>query len=400
MTKVLFVDDEPMVLSGLRRQLRSLRKELEMTFVNSGEEALQSMAVSHFDIIVSDMRMPGMDGIQLLQQVGERYPDTIRFALSGYADMEMALRSTGVVHQFLTKPCSAEDLRTTIEHAAGMRRLMENETLIRYVTGLKNLPSLPRLYTDVIREINSPDGSLARVGEIIAQDIAMSAKILQLVNSAFFGVPQHVSDLPQAVSLLGIDIIKSLVLSIGVFSRFEQFDVEQQTLQRLWQHSLAAGSLAREIAIREGQDLKFQGDALMAGTLHDIGKLIFISSDPALYHQAQEMAAADGTPVWEAEQALFHCAHAEAGAYLLGLWGLPCQIVQAVANHHHPERNGDNCFSVLTACYVANQMLRNAAEGDQPSGLADLDASYLSGLELSDHVSCWQEAFEQMRQVQ
>ncbi|MGO9689473.1 MAG: response regulator, partial [Syntrophobacteraceae bacterium] len=184
MKSILFVDDEPMVLDGLRRMLRGMRNEWEMEFVTNGHDALKILDTKRFNVIVTDMRMPGMDGCQLLNHVKELHPQLVRIVLSGHSDKDMILKSIGPAHQFLSKPCDAETIKTTVARVCSMREIMEDETLIKVVSAVESLPSLPEFYSEVVDEVNSAEGSLDRVGEIISRDSGMSAKILQLVNSA------------------------------------------------------------------------------------------------------------------------------------------------------------------------------------------------------------------------
>jgi DNA-binding NtrC family response regulator len=221
MRKILFVDDDPKEIKRLRKMLRSIRHEWEMEFAVNGEEALGFMAKFPFDVIVSDMHMPGISGVELLDTVKKRYPRTVRIVHSDYSDRKMVLQSARSVHQFLMKPCNAETMKYTIERACKLRDLLRNETLKEIITGIHKLPSLPRLYNSIVAELYSKKTSLKKVSNIISQDVSMSAKILQLVNSAFFGLPQKIVDPHQAVVFLGMDTLKALVLSIHVFSSFE-----------------------------------------------------------------------------------------------------------------------------------------------------------------------------------
>jgi len=329
--KILFVDDEPMVLNGLQRMLRPLRTQWEMTFVESGKKALEVLAATPFDVVVSDMRMPGMDGAQLLTEVKRLYPQIVRLILSGHSDKEMILRSVGPTHQYLAKPCDTETLKNTVARACALRDLLSDEPLKRLVSRMESLPSLPHLYAEIMNELQSPDSSIQKVGEIIAQDVGMTAKILQLVNSAFFGLRRHVSNPSQAASLLGLETVKALVLSSQVFSQFEEKTLTGLRLEALWSHSLAVGALARRICIQQSAPLKVTDDAFLAGLLHDAGKLVLAANVPEHYIQALTLASQRGLHPCDVERGVMGASHAEIGAYLLGLWGLPDPIVEALA---------------------------------------------------------------------
>jgi HD-like signal output (HDOD) protein len=387
--RILFVDDEVNVLQGLRRLLNPMRHEWEMVFAESGQAALALLAQAPCDVIVSDLRMPGMDGIQLLTQVMERFPLTVRLILSGYADSSMVLKAVGPVHQYLAKPCDAATLQVTVARACALRSLLADTTLQGLVAGMQTLPSLPTLYLEVLDAIQNPRSSLERVGDIISRDISMTAKILQLVNSASFGLRRHVASPVEAVKLLGIDTIKALVLSVQIFSHFDHRQKGAFALDVLWQHSLATSTCAKRIAQDVQQDRHVVDHAFMAGLLHDVGTLALAANLPDLYGAALVQAQAHGTPVWEAERALLGTTHAEVGAYLLGLWGLPEPIVEVLAFHHRPSACPDQRFSPLTAVHIANALVHaehRSAAGETPVAL---DRAYVAQLGLSEHLPTW-----------
>ena len=219
--RILFVDDEPKILEGLQRTLRSMRQEWEMQFAGSGQEALECLSKEPFDVVVSDMRMPGMDGAQLLKEVMRLYPQIARIILSGHSDQEIVLKSVRIAHQYLAKPCEAETLKSVVTRTCALRELLADDAVRRMVSNMDSIPSLPSLYAEIMEEIQSPNASIQRVGKIISKDMGMTTKILQLVNSAFFGLRRHVSSPSQAVSLLGLDTIRALVLSVHIFTHFD-----------------------------------------------------------------------------------------------------------------------------------------------------------------------------------
>jgi putative nucleotidyltransferase with HDIG domain len=196
----------------------------------------------------------------------------------------------------------------------------------------------------IVKEIQSPDTSLKKVGNIISQDVSMSAKILQLVNSSFFGLPRKITDPKQAAVYLGVDTLKSLVLSIDVFSSFtEDAELRGFPLAEMWKHSLMTGKLAQNIARAQTNDKKVVEEVMIAGMLHDIGKLILLKV-PKQYNQVMDFIEKSGCDRVEAEYAVMKTSHAEMGAYLLGLWGIPDNVVEAVAFHHNPSKLLENIF--------------------------------------------------------
>ena len=386
--RVLFVDDEPNILQGLRRMLHPLRQEWDMTFAGSGQEALECLGHTPVDVVVSDMRMPGMDGAQLLTHIKIQYPHIVRIVLSGHSDHEMSLRSVGPAHQYLAKPCDAMTLKATIARACALRELLGNATLQQLVSGMTTLPSLPTLYLKIMEAIQDPHVSMGRVGDIIGQDMGMTTKILQLVNSAFFGLQRHIATPTEAVSLLGLDIIKALVLSVQVFAHFDIATLRALSLHTLWQHSMAVGAGAKRIVKMEDGDRTMADAAFTAGLLHDAGKLVLATNLPERYSEARTLMQEQTLPEWEAERVTCGATHAEVGAYLLGLWGLPDALVEALAYHHCPSACPARTLSPLMAVHVANA-LGHADEGVEPTGSVDL--TYLAELGLSHRLASWRE---------
>ncbi len=382
------------------------------------------MAKSPFDVIVSDIRIQGMDGIELLSTVSKRYPETVRIIHSEYSD----LRSSMVVHQSLMKPCCAEIMRNTIVRTCKLRDLLRDETLRKVVTGIRNLPSLPSIYNLIVKEMQSPEGSLQKVGHLISQDVSMSAKILQLVNSAFFALPKKITDPQQASVFVGIETLKSLVLSIHVFSSLTK-DAELCGFSpvKMWRHSLRTGKLAGDIARAENADIKVVEEAMIAGMLHDIGKLVLLKI-PKKYKEVSDLTEKTGCTDAEAEFSVIQASHSELGAYLLGIWGLPINVVESVAFHHKPSKliermfvmSPENAtddaanevnlkpqpiekysreFTALTAVHVANAMTMQGNCSSDTTSSPYLDMLYLETLELTHKIPGWITLYENTSQL-
>ena len=389
--RVLFVDDEANLLQGLRRMSYLMRAEWDMEFAENGTQALALLADAPFDIIVSDMRMPGIDGAQLLNEVRQRYPNIVRIILSGHSDREMILRAAKSSHQYLAKPCDGETLLATIARSCALRELLEHEDLRRLVTAMQTLPSPPTLYAEVVEAAQSPHGSLKQIGEIIHRDMSMTAKILQLVNSGFFGLRQRVTTPLQAVSLLGLEIVQMLILSVQIFRTFDQSKLAGLSLNTLWRHSAAVGGCARSIAQGESYDREMVDHAFIAGLLHDVGKVVLAVNLPELYKQTLVLAQTEKIAAEAAERAIFNTTHAEVGAYLLGLWGLPDCIVEALAYHHNPRTCLHQSFTLLTTVHVANALFHEMDVVDVDSQTAAIDLDYVAQMGLDDRLAFWRE---------
>ena len=389
--RILFVDDEPRILEGLQRTLRSMRQEWEMHFAGSGQEALEYLSKEPADVIVSDMRMPGMDGAQLLIEVKKRHPQIARIVLSGHSEEEAILKSVRPAHQYLAKPCDAETLKSVVMSACALRGLLAEESIKRIVSSMDSIPSLPSLYAEIIEELHSPNASIQKVGTIVSKDMGMTAKILQLVNSAFFGLRRHVSSPAQAVSLLGLDTIKALVLSVHIFTQLDSQKATGLSLDKLWRHSFLTGILAKAIAREEKLKQVLIDDSFMAGLLHDLGKPILSINFPERYGKIQKVAKEKNLSLSEAESELIGAAHSEVGAYLAGLWGLPDPIVEGLAFHHYPTKCQGQGFSPLLAVHVADVLEHQEDSSDGEQTKPQINSDYLSKLGMLDRLAVWQE---------
>lgn len=389
MKTILFVDDEPRVLQGLQRQLRSMRNEWEMNFVENAQTALDWLAARPVDVIVSDMMMPVMDGSQLLTEVSRRHPNTVRIVLSGHTEREAVLRLVGPAHQYLTKPCDADELRAAIARAFALRDLLRNERLKQLATRVKCLPTLPSLHQQLAEELQREEPSLEKVGEIISRDIGMTSKILQLVNSAFFGLAQPVNNPAEAAMYLGLNTVRSLVLSVQIFSQFNQRDCKLFSLDALARHSWLTGAYARRLAHAERKDSKLVEQCFLAGLLHDVGQLILVAGLHEEYAQVLQTAKDHNTPVWQVEQEHFGATHADVGAYLLALWGLPNPIIEAVALHHRPAACIAPGFSPVVGVHVADVLVHEKPGVKTEWPLPPLDKGYLAKIGLADRIETW-----------
>jgi putative nucleotidyltransferase with HDIG domain len=393
MRRLLFVDDEPMLLQGLQRSLRPMRRDWEMEFIDNGIDALAALERSPFDVIITDMRMPNMDGAQLLEQVKVRFPRTVRFVLSGQSSREVVLRSIAPAHQYLSKPCDIDELKQKLSRALALQDLLHNPAIKEVVSQLHNVPSPPTLYLQITAELQSPDISIGKIASTIAQDMGMAAKILQVINSAFFNVPQYVSSPAQAVSLLGVDNVRALVLSVHIFSALDSKLAGD--LSVLWKHSLSTANYAKAIAHCQSNDQKVAGEAFTAGLLHDIGVVVLASSFVQRYRNVLQKAT---TPLatWKEEQEEFGCSHGEIGAYLLGLWGLPDPVVEAVAWHHQPSQANPHAFCPLVAVHVADRLHYRMALPDRED---ELDRNLIDQLGLQNQIPVWEQICAELEQA-
>ena len=393
MIRILFVDDEQKELDGLQQLLRPYRHQWEMAFALGGEAALAMLACASFDAIVSDMQMPGMDGSALLERVRKQYPQVVRIVLSGYTELEAAFRAVQVAHQFLLKPCDADTLRVAIERACSLQSILSSETLAATAGALGELPSAPRVYTALTRALADPDSSLEDIARIVEKDVAISAKVLQLVNSAFFGLTRNITSLHHAVTYLGVSILQSLVISAEAFRIFNPSEaIEGFSIDEFQNH---AGLTARITGVFTMA--KYMADpAMVAGLLHDVGKLVLASRLPGRFREALLAARSRQQPLYKVEEEIFGVSHAEVGAYLLGLWGLPTFVTEAVAHHHAPTRVPHHSFDTLAAVYVANLLAHQALVSPDEPSFDPVNQELIQSLGMAERYPAWQQASQQL----
>jgi HD-like signal output (HDOD) protein len=386
--KILLVGNNGDERPALLKALTSPTHEWDLDWISGGQMALEQLSRTSYDAIICHMDLPGLSGVNLLEIVRKHYPQIIRFMLSEATTTENQYKTAGTAHQILplTNQKSFVDI---LQRSFALNNLLAQPELKRLVLKLRNLPSLPSLYTDMMAEIESSEASLERIGSIISQDPAMSAKILQLINSPFFGLSRSVVSPTQAATLLGIDIIRGLVLCINVFSQFNPLTLEKLGISSLWEHSARVGSYAKIVAREEHADKKSSDYAFTGGVLHDIGKLVLADNLPVQYFSALGTSARKEVELFETEKDIFGATHAQVGAYLLGLWGLPQPIVEAVAFHHTPIDYPESIFNPVTAVHAANYIehQRHPAHWTRKTSL--IQASYIEQMGLTNRINVW-----------
>ncbi|HEX4489280.1 MAG TPA: response regulator [Terriglobales bacterium] len=385
MKNVMFVDDESRILDGIRRMMYAERKRWNMEFALGGEAALQALEAKPFDIVVTDMRMPGMDGATLLTRVREISPITVRIILSGHTELEAAMRAIPVAHRFLAKPCNASALREAIERTCKLQDLLNNEEIRRVVSGIAELPSSQVSFNALTETLNDPAVTLERLTAVIEKDMAMTAKVLQFANSGFFGATQVMTTVAGGVGYLGVDTIKNLALNVKAFRVLEPHPA---VLPGFWEELSSRANRTVGIINKLPLEKEALEVAVVAGFLHDIGDLIAAGYIPEIFAGMLASAKEGGSKAYESEEKKLGFSHAEIGAYLLGIWGLPQPIVDAIAHHHHPTRVPHMGLDPITAVYVADLL----ADGGTP---AQADQDTLNELGLAQQFAEWQKSLPQ-----
>ncbi|HBC58435.1 MAG TPA: hypothetical protein DCZ03_14850 [Gammaproteobacteria bacterium] len=337
--KILFVDDEQKVLDGIKRTLRNKRHDWEMTFESDPNMALKNISQQDYDFIVTDLRMPGLTGSQLLKKVTEISPHSTRIVLSGDAELDRVVQTVGTAHQFIAKPCELNAIQFAIERTARIKNLLKNENLARLVGGVNELPSLPTVYNELVSALSSDKTSVEEIGDIISQDVGLSTKVLKTVNSAFFGLSEKVSNPTDATVYLGLDVIRGIVLANSTLTQLKP-NTEAGWHEQFVEENLFISQMTKAVAKQlEGKSTVLVEEAFQAGLLHDIGRLLIATKLPEEFKQIEQLVEQQSLSLIEAEQKILQVDHALLGAYLLTLWGFNDSVIEAVLYHHQPEQS-------------------------------------------------------------
>jgi HD-like signal output (HDOD) protein len=384
MRRILLVDAAPAALAQLQQALQVLRPQWQTASANSARAAMVALSQRRFDAVISDIGGAALDGSELLALVRDGYPNVVRLCLSDHSDDDAFLRAVPVTHQFFGKPCNVENLCEVLERICSLRDILRSGAIQQLIGNLKALPATPQTFQALSEAIARPNAHVAGIAQIVSADTALSVKVLQLANSAYYRRGAPVTSIQAAISYAGLEMIKSLALSACVFSALDASPNAVKRLQDLQGRSLRKAHFARML-LRES---RHADEAFTAALLLDIGQAVLALSAPQKFEQMIELARTSGRAWHEVEPEVFGAAHPEVGAYLLGLWGLPLDLIEAVAYHHAPSRVQHAHTSVLAAVHVADAVVD--ATADRPAKLLDrLDASFVARTGVSRCLTAW-----------
>ncbi len=389
MKRILFVDPEPQTLQGLEELLDPTHVEWEIRIVPTVALALEKLDREPYDVVVADSHIPGTDGPTFLARVRKEQPNILRLLSVDPADRDTLSRTSTEAHGTIAKPCSTNVLRTTLSRGCALQEILTSEKIRRLVAGLETLPSAPSVYFEFLDAMRRPETSVEDLGDVIARDIGLTAKVLQIVNSAMFGLKERIVSPGHAVTFLGIETLKSLILSVQTYSQFEEDKLKGVSLTHVWEHSMRVASFARAIARAERAATKEQDAAFLAGMMHDCGKLVMAVNRPDRFKAAMVFAEREKGDSFDFELRLFGASHAALGAFVLNHWSLPMTVVEAVALHHRPSESVDLSFSPLCAVHVANALVDIDLDRDDEPEIAGLDVDYLARLGLDRRLPRW-----------
>jgi HD-like signal output (HDOD) protein/CheY-like chemotaxis protein len=357
-TTILLVDDEPDVLSALRRVLR--REGWNLLFAESAKDGLALLAEHSVDLVLTDMRMPQMDGVAFLQQVSESWPATIRIGLTGYTEPKMLARafSEGHIHEITSKPWKGDDLRAILRNAltraAELRQI--DPALKGVINAIYELPVLPQAYRAVCEALqDDSQAPIDAVAAVVLETPPIAARLLQAANTSIFGQQRKIATVSQAIVVLGLKMVQNIVLVAGIIEDIKTLDGKDLSAKQLWQHSIGCGSIASHLAKERGESTAVQETAMLAGILHDIGKLVLAKCLPVSYVNILREAVRQNVSIATVEREKLGTDHGAVGGILAEWWHLPPQVVDAIRFHTNPASADAELITHLV--HVANVLV-------------------------------------------
>ncbi len=386
-TRILIIDEDPQALQNYRDALAPKATQWTIDYAATVDQGLQAAQDGKPDIVIAALSTSDGHGADILARFEEIAPDAQRFITASETDKPKLESTFGSSFQFLPSPCPAPRLITEIQRCVAIDTWLGNDRIKQLVAKMGEFPSLPPIYLKVVNALNSRHADTETISQAIAGDLAISAKVLQTVNSSFYGFDEKIANIAEAINILGTECVKNLVLAIQVFNNIGRSADQKAITDELWHHSMSVAVAARRIVSYESKDEKAAEEAYTAGLMHDIGKLILLNTVPEQYAEARALANEKAIPQTDAEDQIIGCNHAETGAYVLARWGMPANLTEAVALHHDPVNSFGKSFSTLAAVHIANAIVHHRQNPDHPG--AHPSQEFLVEIGKSDSWEDW-----------
>jgi HD-like signal output (HDOD) protein len=384
---IYIIDDQPQVLETATAIVEAMLPEAVVTGFDDPLAALEAIRANLPDLILSDQRMPGMSGTQLLEAARVASPGSLRIIMSGFVPLDKLTEITSA-HQYVAKPFDALQLKKLLERTFAAHDRMQDKRLQKVVSSIRSLPSLPHVHNTLLAELNNEQGASSSIGQIVAQDAGLSAKVLQLANSPLFGREYLVTSPADAVFCLGASMVAALVLSQSIFKHYNATAHKEVSLPRIWSHCWETASLAQCYGREQRLPRQEHEEVFLAGLLHETGRLILIDNFPAQFQEACDAARQAASPLGPRLREVFQASPCEISAYLLDLWGMPKCVVATVSLLEHPENENATEFTAASALYIANQVSARQTPPD-PFPPEEWNTSYLRSIGCPEDLQHW-----------
>ncbi len=350
--------------------------------VDSVEAAVVAISGRAYDVVVSSAEEPNLDTMKVLVAARDSRPNSVRILATGNLGSGPTVSLSSAAHHHLFTPVDSVVFSEIVDRAERTRDNLAR-VRVKLLTKGRNLPSFPQVYMQITEELQAGTGDIGRIADIVRRDPGLIARVLQLVNSPFYGLRNTVPDIGHAVGLLGIQNLLALVLATEVFSAYEA-DAAGLSVNRLWAHSAVVATWSKRITEKTGASQELANAAFVAGMLHDCGRLLLASSYPNQHAELLARVREGEGELIESERALLGASHDEAGALLLENWGLPHELVEAVAYHHRPSESMSRAFNALTAVHIAEH-IHSVVDGGGVETDVPLDWQYLNEVGVTEN---------------
>jgi len=351
--RILFVESKEAPQDTFTRNLKPKENGWIPSFASSALEALELVQNNPYDIIISANNLPDQSGVGLFELIKESHPESIRFLLIDESEKKRMRSQVNSAQQVLLNPLELKPFVKQVNRAFALRSITHDPALLKLLGDTNALPPLPRVFQELTAALDNPNSSLGDVADIISKDIAISAKILALANSALFTLRAPATTIPHAVSLLGSGLICSLVFSQGMGDSFATDAESEKFIEELNRHSIECASVTSRILSHWGASRELTEKAVFCGIAHDIGKLVLAKFAPEKWSEVLAAIKSEEQTDIEAERSIIGVSHCEVAAYLLGIWGFPNDQILAIAFHHEPERVQEHELGILCALHLA-----------------------------------------------
>lgn len=378
-TNVLIVDKENKINNVLASRANELNEVYNFHLVEDASKVFEAINKSEIEIVVSNLSLDDRNEIETLTKIKDEYPHIFIVVIAS-AENKLSVNDIyRFAHQILSEPCNYDGLISSFARRDRMVKYLHDGKLMGLINKVSDLPTIPETYLRLEDELKNDNMSLQRISSILSEDLSFTVKILHIVNSPFFGLKYKINNVLQAVSLLGVNIIKSLVLYHHTFSISPIGPKHRKYFEELWVHSNKVGRYAEQILFdTTNNEIEMMEEAYIAGLLHDIGKVVMLSVN-GYPDNIFSMVEAKNLRYTNAEYNIYGTSHSEIGAYFLTLWGLPERTANAVYSHNNPSMVDFNKFTVENAVFIANLLAHDK----------NLDLSDMQKLNLGVHPQSW-----------
>lgn len=390
---ILLAVAEPQLLVDITQALGA---GWDVTSVASEADAVAQFEKRSFHALIVDFNLGSPDASDLLNQVLEKRPETVRFLLAYEADLALVAAKVLGTPQILPKPIERGSLKSRIE--AGVEDAQPQPVESSPAPDPGEQPATPSVYAEVLKLLESPEVTAEQVGEVIASDEALLSEVLRLTNSAYLGVARNVTDPAEAVEALGLEAIKGIVHARQFLLEHSRLKPGYLSFDDIWEHSVNVAQIARDLVLFETKDRTLASQALTAGLLHDLGKIVLVTNFDDLYGRVNSLARKQPVSLWDIEKEMFGANHGEIGGCLLGMWNMSSEIVEAAALHHEPLLGDQQQLTPLAAVHIANVLERELSSGEEGMLVPPIiNTTFLNQLGLLQRLPIWRAAFANRR---